>query len=137
MADVGRLPEGREEIAEVLLVDLLQRERHAEVRDVVLLGHRSGGRVQIGAEAAEIADHALGGQRLHAGHRLGRVGLVVQQDQLDRHLHAAHRDAAARVEALDRELVARADLGATRAVAAGERDHRAHLDRLSPRVGGG
>ena len=91
--------------------------------------------MEVRAEAAEVGDHALGGQRLEPAHRLGGVGLVVEQDQLERHLLAAHGDAAGGVDLLDGDLVAGAHLGAARAVAAGERDDGADLDGLRPRGG--
>ena len=114
-------------------MDLVERERDPEVRDLVLLGHRRGGGVQVGAEAAEIGDHALGGQRLEPGDGLGRVGLVVEHHQLQRHLLAAHGDAAGGVDLLHRDLVAGTHLGAAGAVAAGQRHHRAELDGLRRR----
>ena len=132
LADVGRLPERREEIAEALLVHLVERERHAEVRGLVLLGHRGGRRVQVGAEAAEVRDDALGGQRLQARHGLRRVGLVVQQHELERHFLAGQGDAAGGVDVLDRDLVAGAHLRAAGSVASGHRHHGTDSHGLCP-----
>jgi hypothetical protein len=132
LADVGRLPERREQVLEPLLVDLVQRECDAEVRDPVLLRDGGRGGVQVGAEAAEVADDALGRQRLQPAHRLGGVGLVVEQRQLERHLLAAHRHAAGGVDLLHGDLVASAHLGAAGLVAPGERHHRADLHGLRP-----
>ena len=133
LLDVGRLPEGREEIVEPLRVDLVEREGDAEVRRLVLLGDRRGGRVQVGAEPAEIGDDALCGQRLEAAHGLGGVRLVVQQRELEGHLLAAHGDAAGGVQVLDGDLVAGPDLRAAAAVASGERHNGADLDSLGGR----
>ena len=93
--------------------------------------------MQVGAEAAQVGDDALRGQRLQPGDGLGGVRLVVEQHELERHLLAAHRHAAGRVDLLDRDLVAGAHLGAAGAVAAGQRHHRADLDRLGPGPGSG
>ena len=133
MADVGRLPERREEIAKALLVHLVEGEGHAEVGDAILLGHGGGGGVEVRAEPAEVRDHALGGQGLEAAHRLGGVGLVVQEGELDRHLLPGDHDAARRVQVLDGDLVARPHLRPARAIAARERNDGAHLDGLGPR----
>src|SRR5881396_745742 len=111
-------------------MDFVQRERDAEVRRLVLFRDRRGGRVEIGAEAAEIRDDVLRGERLETRDRLGRVGLVVEQDELERHLLAADRDTAGRIDLFNTYLVPGADLRAARAVAAGERNDGADLDRL-------
>ena len=101
--------------------------------DLVLLGHRGGGRVQVGAEAAQVGHDALGGERLQPARRSwwrrtrrraarARCGIFLPAD--------AH--VALRVDLLDGDLVTGSDLGAAGAVAAGERHHRADLDRLGP-----
>ena len=133
LADVGRLPERREQVLETLLVNLVQRERDAEIRRLVLLGDRRGGRVEIGAKAAQVRDHALRSERLQPRDRLGRVGLVVEEHELERLLLAAAGDAAGRIDVFDRDFVAGADLRAARAVAAGEGDDGADLHGLGER----
>ena len=114
-------------------MDLVEREGNAEVRDLVLLSDGGGRGVQIGAGAAQIGHHALRGQRLHPTHRLGRVGLVVEQDQLERHLLAGDHDAAGGVDLLDGDFVARPYLRAEAAVTACERNDRSHLHGLRDR----
>ena len=89
--------------------------------------------MQIGAEATEVGHDALHSERLQPCDRLRRVRLVIQQQQLERHLLASHADAAGRVDVLHGNLVARAHLSTASAVAPGHRDDSPDLDGLGRR----
>src|SRR6266508_5005668 len=130
----GRFGERREEILEALLVDLLQREGDADVGNLILLRDRRCRRMEIAAKTAEICDDVIAGEQgLEALHGLGRIGLVVESDQLQGHLRSTHRDTTGLVDRLDRQFIAIFNLLATRGIPTGQRDHRADLDGLPAR----
>src|SRR5262245_41848248 len=111
-------------------MDLVEGERHAAVRDLVFLRYGGRGGVQVRAESAEKSDDDLRSKRLQPGDGLGRVGFIVEKAQLERQLLAGDAHASGRVDGLDGQLVACANLGSASSVASGQRDDGADLDRL-------
>ena len=73
LRDIGRLWKRREEVAEPLLVDTIEREGDPEIRDLVLVSDRGRGCMEVRAEPAKISDDSLGCQGFEARNRLGRI----------------------------------------------------------------
>ena len=116
-------------------MDAIEGEGHTQVWNLVLIGDRRRGAVEIGARSAQISDNALGRESLESSHGLGRVRLVVEHRQFDLHFFAADRDTTGRIDMLHGNLVAGFNLAAERRVASGERDHRADFDCLAIALG--